>query len=114
MDHVNRTLQKPTATGSQSFPLPEHLATLLKPGYEPPEVWSDGALDLDSYLEGVATEQLIKLLHFQDWLTHKEIKRYESGDSSSVVKEELAIYSDAGFQVKEPEEPLPFAPLVYK
>ena len=112
MYFVNRTLQKPT--GAQSFPLPEHLATLLKPGYEPPEVWSDGALDLDSYLEGVTTEQLIKLLHFQDWLTHKEVLKYESGDfTTSVVKEELAIYTDAGFEVKEPEEPLPFASLVY-
>ena len=46
MDFVNRTLQKPT--GSQSFPLPEHLATLLKPGYEPPEAWSDGAMGCNS------------------------------------------------------------------
>ena len=99
-----RTLSKPPDT--LDFPFPGHLANLVSRSQYL------SVQDTDPiYLDGVTTEQLLKLFHFPKWLKHM-VQKGKFANYSSAVQEELMPYLDAGFELREDFREPTFMPLI--
>ena len=81
---------------SHAFPLPARIAKLLMPiytNYHNDKVHPE-------LVEGLSTEQMLKMLQFGRWSKCK-VKTGMSKSLSNVLREELKIFEDAGFAIRE-------------
>ena len=78
------------------FPLPARLASLLMPTkttFHQDKVHPD-------FIEGISTEQLLKMLQFGRW-SKCRVRTGESETLGDVLRGELKIFEDAGFGIRD-------------